>query len=402
VVRINNGNYTPAGARYLSKVSYRAAQQIECLKGKADVVLAETDTCPQNRYSTGAHSLHSHFVASILEGAKGAKHWITRLATFEPQSGKAFRKILANHRGLYDALAEMVPTMQWVGCRIPLPVKPDYGLTVPGWYSLSDAWSSCVLERFGVPLYFSSENGGAVFLEGNAVNAFTDAEIEQMLGGTVFLAADAIEKLEKRGFSDDMGVTCRPWNGARTSFERLYVNGNKANAQKWIRELVVLDDAAETLSMTMHLKDGKDEIPLFPAVTRFKNSRGGTVIAFCGSPNTNFNYLEAFSFLTASRKLQMVELLQQSGNLPVYYPDDSEIYLKAATLPDGGLFTAVFNISLDPLDEVPLVTEKEISRVEMLSADGKRVPCHFRKEWDRIVIEKTVLTLDPACFILYE
>ena len=51
---------------------------------------------------------------------------------------------------------------------------------------------------------------------------------------------------------------------------------------------------------------------------------------------------------------------------------------------------------------IPGGTEKEISRVEMLSADGKRVPCHFRKEWDRIVIEKTVLTLDPACFILYE
>lgn len=402
VVRINNGNYTPAGARYLSKVSYRAAQQIECLKGKADVVLAETDTCPQNRYSTGAQSLHSHFVASILEGAKGAKHWITRLATFEPQSGKAFRKILAKHRGLYDTLAEMVPTMRWVGCRIPLPVKPDYGLTVPGWYSLSDAWSSCVLERFGVPLYFSSEKGGAAFLEGNAVNAFTDAEIEEMLGGTVFLAADAIEKLESRGFAKDMGVTARPWKGARTSFERLYVNGNKANAQKWIRELVIQDERVQVASMTMHLKDGKDEIPLFPAVTVFRNDRGGRVIAFCGSPNTEFNYLQAFSFLTASRKLQMVQLLKESGNLPVYYPDDSEIYLKAAYLPDGGLFTAVFNISLDPLDEVPLVTEKPVSRVEMLTANGERVPCPFRKEDDRIVIEKTVITLDPACFILYE
>ena len=182
----------------------------------------------------------------------------------------------------------------------------------------------------------------------------------------------------------------------------MYINGNKANAQKWIRELVPTDARVQTLSMTMHLKDGKDEIPLFPAVTAFENDRGGTVVAFCGSPNTNFNYLEAFSFLTASRKLQIVDLLQKSGNLPVYYPDDSEIYLKAAYLPDGGLFTVVFNISLDPLDEVPLVTEMPVSRVEILTADGERVPCPFRKEADRIVIEKTVITLDPACFILYE
>lgn len=402
VVRINNGNYTPAGARYLSRVSYRAAQQIECLKGKVDVILAETDTCPQNRYSTGAYSLHSHFVASVLEGAAGAKHWITRLLTFEPQSGKAYRKILAKHRGLYDTLAQMVPTMQWVGCRIPLPVKPNYGFTVTGWYTLKDAWSSCVLERFGVPLYFSSENGGAAFLEGDAVDAFTDQEIAQMLGGTVFLSSDAVKKLGDRGFAADMGVTARAWNGARTSSERLHINGNKAVAQKKIRELVPINEQVQTESMTVHLKDGKDEIPLFPAVTTFDNARGGRVIAFCGSPDTEFTYTQAFSFLTASRKLQMVDLLKRSGNLPVYYPDDSEIYLKAAYLPDGGLFTAVFNISLDPLDEVPLVTEKPVSRVEMLTADGKRVACPFRKEDDRIVIEKTVISLDPACFVLYE
>lgn len=402
VVRINNGNYTPAGARFFSKVSYRAAQQAECLKGKADVILAETDTCPQNRYSTGAQSLHSHFTASILEGAAGAKHWITRLLTPEPNSGKAFRKIIAKHRGFYDALAKMVPTMEWVGCRIPLPVKPDYGFTVDGWYTLSDAWSSCVLERFGVPLYFSSKQGGAAFLEGNAVNAFTDKEIDEMLNGTVFLAVDAVEKLVARGFAEDIGVTAREWNGARTSFERLYINGNKTPAQKKIRELVPLNDTVEALSMTMHLKDGKEEIPLFPGVTMFRNKRGGTVFAFCGSPDTEFTYTQAFAFLTESRKAQMVDMLKKSGHLPVYYPEDSEIYLKAAYLPDGGLFAAVFNISLDPLEEVPLVTEKPISRVEILTANGERAACPFRKEGDLLILEKTVITLDPACFILYE
>lgn len=70
MVRINNGNYTPEGARWLSRVAYRAAQQSEVLRKDVDVILAETDTCPQNRYSTGAQSLHAHFTASILEGAR--------------------------------------------------------------------------------------------------------------------------------------------------------------------------------------------------------------------------------------------------------------------------------------------------------------------------------------------
>ena len=71
-VRINNGNYTPQGARYLSRVFHRAATQVAKLKGKVDVLLAETDTCPQNRYSVGAHGMHAHYTGSILEGVNGA------------------------------------------------------------------------------------------------------------------------------------------------------------------------------------------------------------------------------------------------------------------------------------------------------------------------------------------
>ena len=69
IVRVNNGNYTPAGARDISNPTARCATQIAAMKNGVDIFLAETDTCPQNRYSTGAHSLHTQFVSSIIEGA---------------------------------------------------------------------------------------------------------------------------------------------------------------------------------------------------------------------------------------------------------------------------------------------------------------------------------------------
>ncbi len=88
VVRINNGNYLANHGRGFSNVFLRAATQIELIRDKVDVILDETDTCPQNRYSTSAQMLHAHHVGTILEGARGAKHWITRLSSYEPQSGK--------------------------------------------------------------------------------------------------------------------------------------------------------------------------------------------------------------------------------------------------------------------------------------------------------------------------
>ena len=45
-VRINNGNYTPAGARGLSRVAFRAAVEKIHIGDGVDAILAETDTCP--------------------------------------------------------------------------------------------------------------------------------------------------------------------------------------------------------------------------------------------------------------------------------------------------------------------------------------------------------------------
>ena len=378
VVRINNGNYTPDGARWLSRVAYRAAQQSEVLRNDVDVILAETDTCPQNRYSTGAQSLHAHFTASILEGAAGAKHWITRLATFEPRSGKAYRNKLAKNKGFYETLAKLVPEIRWQGCRIPLPVKPDYGFKHEGWYSPSDAWSACVLERLGIPIYFSSTPGGCAFLDDEAVRAFSNEEILEMLKGTCFLSAEAARQINERGFMAYTGVDVQPWKGEHPSFERLHVNGQKTSAQIGIQQLIPQSEKVEAASTVMHLKDGVQEIPLFPGVTVFDNELGGHCVVFCGTPKTKFNHMEAFAFLTESRKEQLVHLLSANGGLPVYYPEDAEVYMKAGTLTDGSLVTAVFNIGLDPLEEIPLVVDRDVHGVQRLTSEGQWEDCEWQ------------------------
>ena len=59
VVRISNGTYVPAGTRNFTKDFYRAAAQIAHLKGKVTHILAESDSCPQNRYAMSASWFHS-------------------------------------------------------------------------------------------------------------------------------------------------------------------------------------------------------------------------------------------------------------------------------------------------------------------------------------------------------
>ncbi len=394
IVRINNGNYTPVGARELSRHMFRAALQISNLGEGVDAVLAETDTCPQNRYSTGAYSTHSHFVGTILEGASGAKHWITRLGAYEPASGKVYRQVLSKYSGFYETLSEIVPTLTWQGCRVPLSGRPVYNFDAGDPYrTVPNDWAVCVLERMGLPLYFSKNPGGAVFLNGDADLSFTNDELKDMFKGAFFLASDTAKRLIDRGLGEYLGVDVREWTGRRTSGE--LVCGNTSKAQMQVCELVPLDENVRADSIVFHIPDGVTKQPLFPGVTVHKNKLGGTTVVFSGTPKARFNFTEAFSFLNESRKKQMIKLLSETGNLPLYYPDDAEVYLRTATMPDGTQFCAFFNIGLDPIDNITLVSEKKVNSIEYLDCDGTRKPCAFT------VDENGVITLDIGALTLH-
>ena len=398
IVRLNNGNYTPAGARGLIHSLFRAANEVAVFGDECDALLAETDTCPQNRYSTSAHSLHSQFTGTILEGATGAKHWITRLGAHEPNSGKAYRALLKKYNGFYHALSDLVPTLKPFGCRIPMPDVWRPYLSA----QLTNGWGRCVLEWFGFPTYFSKHSGGAVFLDNDTDAFFTDDQIADMLSGPVFMTGKAAEHLIARGFGDDLGVSVRPWTGVPLSGEMIFVNGECCKAQERAMELIPLKKEVKSWSSVYHIPDGKTKNMLFPGVTSYQNVRGGTAVVFCGDPDTHYNIVEAFSFLNESRKLQMTELLKSVGHLPVWYPEDAEIFLRGAETEDGSLFVALFNLGLDPLEEIPLSigNHRNIDRVEFLDCNGSRQNVSFRRTESGIVIDLPAYTLTPVILFL--
>ena len=389
MVRINNGNYTPAGAKRLNEHFYRAAKQIAVLKKYGvETILAETDTCPQNRYSTSAQNLHAHFTGTILEGASGAKHWITRLASFEPKSGEAYRKKLAANRGFYHTLSDLVPQIKWHGaCTLVSDSEDHFGGALAKY-----GWPVCVFERLGLPCFYASNSAtrGAIFMEDMDVNLRTNEDLLKLFDKTVVLSGKAAQLVNERGFSAYTGVEAKPFE-----------NGNRCNAQVDAFELIPQRDEVKSLSTVYHLKDGKEKQPLFPGVTSFKNPAGGTTVVFCGDPNTQFSYLFAFSFLNETRKNQLADILKATGNLPVYYPDDMEMLLRAGELPDGALFVAAFNISLDRNDTLPLVVDKEVERIEQLMPSGEWNEVSFMADGNRIEVNTPVYTLEPIVLKIY-
>ncbi len=395
VVRVNNGNYKAEGARYLSDAFQRAAAQIAKLRGKVDILLAETDTCPQNRYSTGAMQLHAHYTGTLLEGAQGAKQWITRLSAWEPGSGKAYRAILARYSRFYAALAEVVPGLRWRGCRIPVRRTPGYVFGRPDGVIEEDApsgWCRCVLERLGLPVYFSPEPGGVLALEGRTF--LTDEEVQEAAARTMLLASDTAKELEERGLLSCTGVHVEPWDGKVASVERYA--GNSMPTPYHLQRLVPVRTGVAALSTLCHSVDGVHFTELAPGVTAYPTPQGGTTYVFAGTPRAPYTLTDGFSFLNETRKRQLVRILREAGELPVWCPTDEEIYLRAADAPGGTLFCAVFHLGLDPIESLTLACDRPVTRIQQLMPDGTRADIAFTKEGETLHLATPCRTLEPV------
>lgn len=394
IVRLPNGSYAPLTARGFSEMMMRTSATVAALRGKADVILAETDTIPFNRYGKSAVYLKGHFACTLLDGCAGAKHWITRLCAHEPKSGRAFRDVLAENAGFFDALSSLAKEITPVGACIPF-APSFYRYSRENFWAISDSsFADCVLERMGIPFYFSDTVGKSTWISGDGAKDLSDDTLRRMFRGAVFLASDTAEELISRGFSDEIGVRVEKWDGVSVSGE-LFENGNTCSKQVGIRALVPTDGRTRTLSAAYHLEGGKTKKPLFPAVALFEKGDGSFTVTFAGTPKAQFNYMEAFAFLNETRKDQLVSLMKKAGALPVYSDSDSEIMLRAWTLPDGDLLVGQWNLSWDVHPECSLVTERAVCAVRRLLSDGTWAPVPFDTEGERTVISVEMRPLDP-------
>jgi hypothetical protein len=257
-----------------------------------------------------------------------------------------------------------------------------------------------VLERLGLPLYFSSDKGGAVFLDDDVCEKFTDEEIKEFFEGTVFLSAKAAGLLNSHGMRDYIGVDVREWRGKLITTERVAVTDTVIRRQEENYELVPISEDVEIISGNyFDPGDGKREY-LCPGSTVYKNSLGGTAVVFSGTANVPFHYAKIVAYLNSSRKAQIVDVMEKSGNLPVYYPEDAEMYLRAGYLSDGTLMCACFNLSLDQLESMPLVINRNFSKIEKLLPNGDRALCEYEIKDNTVVVNEPVNTLMPLVLFI--
>ena len=224
----------------------------------------------------------------------------------------------------------------------------------------------------GLPFYFSEEHTALSVLEGNLAEDMTEEQIEAAFKASVICDGEAAYILQQRGYGHLLGVEVAPWDDTRISGECFDTDGAQAcTAQKNPYSLTLKGATANSVNFVWD--DGKAKL-LSPAVTCFERHHGLFTAVFCGSPTALFKYTEGFAFLNESRKRQLVYLMARANALPVYYPGDEEICLRAGRLKDGSLLVCLYNLGYDPAEQLVLALQRTPKAAYLLQADGTEHP----------------------------
>ena len=113
----------------------------------------------------------------------------------------------------------MSEQIDWVGANSYFIEQVDFDFN-SGWAPPhSKHWSIYILERMGIPFYFSDTVEKTNFLEGTIIRDLSDEQIEALFGESVVLDGEAARILCERGFGKYLGVDVTPWNLGRISAE---------------------------------------------------------------------------------------------------------------------------------------------------------------------------------------
>ena len=397
MVRINHGLYNQDSPRAFPGWRLKTAQQRTWLP-TGFVVLAEPDTCPQNRYSTSAAFLHAHVTWSLLEGLHGAKLWITRMSDFEPYSGTAYREVLCRHAEYYRELVRLRP--KWISACCPLPPEAPFNFPFGAFASQpSRNWGRDVFGRMGIPYHHGvAAPDLPALLTRTEVDGLDDETLRRVLSGRVLLDGGAAIALTDRGLSSWTGVDARPWTQPAVTFEAWNTRRIISSAASFA-DLRPMKSGCEVLSTLFHapyaLSPKADEVG--PGVLRWTNEAGGTVITLAACVTAPRDGFAHFNLLCEGRKSQFLSLLSRLDALPAYVPGDAEVMLNVGRLPDDGYLVAGLNIGLDALHCIPLEGSvvSDGCRIELLTPEGGWQGVRIRREGSVAMLNHPVAACTP-------
>ena len=396
-LRIGNASYLEGAIKDDVYVSARTGFQVVNARKWGFQLLDESDTCPHNRFSKTARTMHLHITGGLLQGLDGGKLWLDQGAYPLREISRPYEKTLGENQYFYRQVIDISKKWKPAGGVIHVPALdmepyPDQGQL---FVSKGD-WHSYCLGKMGLPTHYedTSFNEGISLLSGEQINYYTDEELRRMLSHAALVDGHAAVLLTERGFADMLGIKA----------EDIIPKGNVELLKKsGIRVGFLPRDSTATLTalpgteilseVLLSQYKGQEPQSVMPGSTFFVNPEGGKVIV-CAMNIRTWHPMHIFN---PGKKLQYIDFFKRLGGVPCYIPEPQDARLSCGYMPDGSLVCAVFNYSYDPL-QIRLAVEKAPGRMERLMPGGVWEDIPFQMQGD---VLETLLVQDAAVVGIY-
>ena len=392
-MRINNAAYMERDPKFFYECMFHTSYKTNIAK-PIDVLLSEDDTWPHNRFSKSAKSFHAHICGSIVNGTNGALVMLSDYRNRNSDAVEAYRVIMGEHKGYYDALLDAVKEVSWQGIIAPtFPADREFHPGKKAQYLIFDMQLQMMV-RYGFPCLYGKVSDQFVnVLSEKTTKLLTDEELKTALSTKAIVDGGAAIEISRRGMADLLGVNpvVKPY---RASWE---VADGESDKMPFYNDfnLPLLEELAPGAVVTSSVRmatghnTGLDNY-VAPGSVFYENRLGGRVVTLAIRGDA-----EILNIIDLPRKKFTAKLLRMidPDALPAFAAIDHDVWIKVGKYPQGGSFVALVNLSFDTMPEIQLDVNHIPAKVLVLAKNGK---------WEEVAFEAKdqllCIKLPVACY----
>lgn len=334
-LRPPGGMYFDTSGDVLTYGYMNGRQYRQYLKAEVDYISELDIYSPRNIFTKSVKTLDTQIRLHALSGYDKVSLNIIDHFTTPPMQFKEYFDLLRDNKEEYKEICQSVKNKVPYG--IGVPVEKTATVNAHGFKSDFPSWTNygLLLMRLGLPISYGETSVNILSRE--SILKYSNDELLRLLSKTLLLDHEAVRVLEERGFGKYLGVSYEK-EIAEPCYEQFtnqnyhgectgnYIPVKVCNVHKketaWRMKC---NEDAEVITRFV----GADFSPISPAVVRYKNELGGTVVSFASEIN-NDNWLqkgrmnELHSLIYDSELALPFEIVKGVNILPIYYKNEKE------------------------------------------------------------------------------
>lgn len=250
------------------------------------------------------------------------------------------------------------------------------------------------LTKAGIPCrYITPDQAGrwkCAALDGYTANLLQDAEIEKLLSGGLLLDAGAAEVLNRRGFSEGIGVGVGEEGSCITASEILHrlrrSDGSEVRVPsridggKWSR---LIPEGAETIS-SLVTPYGTE----YPGFTFYENGLGGRICVYAGKGSLGDGFYSNY------RVRMLKDICRELSGERLFEMNNASYALMAVKRRKEEYAVFIANMSADEMRDIVIRAPRRVREAAVIDAEGTEYPAQI--EGDRISCGAAALPLYGA------